>query len=116
MKVLVCGSRSKKLDYDFIFNKLLHEIHMEDTVIEGCCEGSPDKIAEAVAMKKWAKLDHHPASEANHLRRNIEMLNKCDRVIAFWDYWSYGTSFVISRATAMGKPIKIYPITASGLL
>ncbi|MCJ7768756.1 nucleoside 2-deoxyribosyltransferase [Candidatus Bathyarchaeota archaeon] len=109
-KILVCGSRSKKLDEEFIFKTLCEEITMDDTVIEGCCEGSPDKIAEQVAMKKWAKLEHHPASAGMRLKRNIKMLEKCDRVVALWDFWSYGTSFLISRAVAMGKPVKIIKI------
>jgi hypothetical protein len=110
-KILVCGSRSRKLDWDFIYETLLSEITMDDTIIEGCCEGSPDKIAEAVALKKWAKLEHHPAKEGVYLNRNLEMLAKCDRVISFWDGYSYGSAFTIARAITQGKPVTVYGIT-----
>lgn len=109
-KILVCGSRSKKLDEEFIFKTLCNEITMDDTVIEGCCDGSPDKIAEAVAIKKWAKLEHHPTSAGRHLERNLAMLAACDRVVAFWNSYSYGTAFVLAHAVKQKIPVTIYEV------
>jgi hypothetical protein len=114
MRILVCGSRMRNIEQhrEYIYAALLEEISMDDTVIEGCCPNSADVIAEEVARKKWAKLDHNPAKDFQHLKRNLMMLDKCDKVVAVWDGYSYGTAFVIANAVMRGLPVKVYPVNA----
>lgn len=41
------------------------------------------------------------------LKRNLNIINYADYIIAFWDGKSKGTKFVIDNCKALNKPIKI---------
>ena len=49
----------------------------------------------------------NPANKLDYLFRNIEIITKADRIIAFWDGKSKGTKFVIDYAKARNKDIEI---------
>ena len=111
MKLLVCGTRAAKLtqqEFNATMNFYFGE-HAEKIteIIEGCCPTSADVLAEKWAEEHKIKIDHYPANEGNYLKRNIEMLNACDEVLAFWSGFSYGTCFVIARAVELGKSVRI---------
>jgi hypothetical protein len=120
MKVLICGSReSSKIPdiYAFLVGQELDKLKLSSDVrwkdfeiVEGCCLNSADEYAERWAEKNSVKVNHYPSTSGNYLKRNIKMVEAADQVIAFWDFWSYGTSFVISRAVAKGIPVKIIRI------
>lgn len=42
------------------------------------------------------------------LRRNLQIIDSCDLVLAFWDGSSRGTAFVIERCRRQGKPLRIF--------
>ncbi len=42
------------------------------------------------------------------LKRNLQIIDYSDLVIAFWDGTSRGTKYVIDNCKRIGKPIKIY--------
>lgn len=44
------------------------------------------------------------------LKRNLDIINYSDYVIAFWDGLSRGTKFVIDNCIALNKPIQVYII------
>lgn len=124
-KLLVCGSRRKMTTYDInvIKQYLLIEtfnntsylydgegkkcpvINLE--IIEGCCPDSPDVIAEAWAKDNNLKCHHYPATSGNYLKRNIEMVEACDRVLCIWDGYSYGSCHTIANAVMLHKPVTI---------
>ena len=68
---------------------------------------SADEWAEAYAEKNDIKVNHFPSNKGNYLRRNIEMVDIADEVIAFWDGYSYGTAHTIALAVKKGIPIRI---------
>jgi hypothetical protein len=110
MKVLICGTRKK--GYDLIVRLKLNELKNEITdtqfeIIEGCCPDSADAYAEKWAVENAIKVNHFPSHTGNYLKRNIEMVELADRVIAFWDNFSYGTAHTIAQAVKKGIEIEI---------
>lgn len=79
----------------------------EFDIIEGCCKNSADEFAEGWAEVMGFAVEHHPATKGSYLKRNMEMVAKCDEVLAFWDGYSYGTAFTIAHAVAQGKSVRI---------
>jgi hypothetical protein len=122
MKILVCGTRGKDyrekvfkaLDKEYAFNKRFiwngKPLSLTTEIIEGCCTNSADQYAEEWAIKNNVKLIHHPGTKGTYLKRNIEMANECDLLIAFWDGYSYGTAHTIATATKMGKRVIVMEI------
>lgn len=110
MKILICGTRRK--GYEKIVEEILdQELHFE--LIEGCCPDSADQYAEDYCNARKIKVHYHPASSGNYLysfKRNIEMVERCDKVIAFWNGYSYGTAQTIAQAVLQGKPIRVVRI------
>ena len=102
MKLLVSGTRRKGYDQIVRMNLDILKPKISE-IIEGCCPNSADKYTEDWANENDIKLNHHPSTSRNYLKRNIEMVKKCDEVIAFWDGFSYGTAHTIATAVAYGK-------------
>ena len=42
------------------------------------------------------------------LKRNIEIIERADLVLAFWDGQSHGTKFVIDNCRRMGKKVIVF--------
>lgn len=106
---LICGSRRNIPEYkELVFYELDKILkHNPISIIEGCCPDSADSYAEEWAIKNNVPIQHHPSHSGNYLRRNIEMVDKADNVIAFWDGFSYGTAHTIATATAKGISVII---------
>lgn len=107
--VLVCGSRTKKSYEDYCYSILDKEIK-NDIIIEGCCPDSADAYSEMWAFKNGVEILHFPSNPGSYLKRNVEMVEKADRVIVFWDEFSYGSCHTIATAVLKNKPVKIYSI------
>ena len=110
LKILICGTRKK--GYDKLVRAKLNSIEEEFEIIHGDCKDSADVYAQKWAWGNEVKEEPYPSTPGNYLKRNIEMVKVCDKVIAFWDKFSYGTCFVISRAFILGKPIEIVDISS----
>ncbi len=114
-KILICGTRNSYLDiYAYLVGKELDKIKLSSDVrwtdfeiVEGCCPKSADEYAERWAEKNKVKVHHFPSTSGNYLKRNIEMVDFSDEVIAFWDGFSYGTAHTIATAISKGKKVKI---------
>jgi len=105
-KILVCGSRGNFLDYrQSVFNAL--DEHSDFEIVEGCCKDSADQYAEEYAKEKNIKIHHYPANSGNYLKRNIEMVEASDMIIASWDGMSYGTAHTISQGIKNKKEVVI---------
>ena len=44
------------------------------------------------------------------LKRNLQIIDFADEVIAFWDGMSHGTRFVIENCKRKNVPIKVYAL------
>ncbi len=65
---------------------------------------------------EWAKASNiptevikpiNPANKFSYLLRNVEIITKADKIIAFWDGKSKGTKFVIDYARKRNKQIVV---------
>ena len=106
MKVAIVGSRGLSSDLSDFIPKETTEI------ISGGAMGI-DKCAEEYARKNNIKLtvirpNYKEFGRRAPLIRNLEIIDKADLVIAFWDTKSNGTRFVIEKCRERQKNIKIF--------
>ena len=72
-----------------------------------------DKEAENYAQRKNIKLtvfhpDYARYKKGAPLKRNVQIFEYADEIIAFWDGLSKGTAFVISESKKRNKKITVY--------
>ncbi|MFI3175742.1 MAG: hypothetical protein R3Y53_11215 [Bacillota bacterium] len=106
MKVAIIGSRTLKVTD---LEKYLPENTTE--IVSGGAKGI-DLCAKTHAIKKNLKYteflpEYEKYKRGAPLKRNIEIINYADFVIAFWDGKSRGTKFVIDNCTKLGKKCKV---------
>lgn len=54
--------------------------------------------------------DYNNFGRSAPLKRNLEIINYADCVIAFWDGKSKGTKYVIDRCKAINKELTVYVV------
>ena len=107
MKVAVIGSRS-------ITSYPLDEVIPADTeeIISGGARGI-DTLAREYAQAHGIpcteiRPDYARYGKGAPLRRNLEIIEKADLVIALWDGKSTGTAHTIRKCREIGKPVVIF--------
>ncbi len=113
-KVIVAGCRDfsdyegleKYLDYVF---KDIDKSELE--IVCGCARGA-DKLGSKYAENRGIKVSMFPADWDNYgksagYRRNAEMANYSDALVAFWDGKSKGTKHMIDLAKTKKLKIRI---------
>ncbi len=107
MKVAVIGSRG-------IGNINLEEYLPEGTteIVSGGARGV-DTCARKYARERGIPLteflpDYESFGRGAPLRRNIEIIDYADLVLAFWDGQSRGTQFVIENCRKRSKKVMVY--------
>ncbi len=108
--ILITGSRNIT-DVSFVFKILRKELTEGDVIIHGGAKGV-DSIAQAFCDENnfcsVIVKAIYPSKKDYYLHRNAEMIGMCDRVIAFWDGKSRGTSFTIRYARKRNLDVKVY--------
>lgn len=107
MKVAIIGSRTLRIEN---LGDYLPENVTE--IISGGAVGV-DTCAREYAKNNSIQLteflpDYNKYGRSAPLRRNIEIIENADLVLAFWDGASPGTASVIKNCRKKGVPIKIY--------
>ncbi|MCD7918285.1 MAG: DNA-protecting protein DprA [Clostridiales bacterium] len=109
MKVAIIGSRC------------LSNIKLEDylppgitEIVSGGARGI-DTCAREYAHENNIKLteflpEYGRYGKSAPLKRNLQIINYADLVIAFWDGTSHGTKFVIRQCQKINKSVTIYRI------
>lgn len=107
MKVAVVGSRGLKINN-------LEEFLPEDTteIISGGARGV-DQYAREYALSHNIKLteikpDYRRFERGAPIKRNAQIVQSSDKVIAFWDGKSRGTAFVIDFSKFVCVPVTVY--------
>ena len=106
MKVAVIGSRN--LSVPNLGEYLLAET---TELVSGGAKGV-DTSAREYAKTHGIKLteflpDYTKYGRGAPLRRNIQIIEHADLVLAFWDGKSRGTKYVIDNCNKLGKPMQI---------
>lgn len=107
MKVAVIGSRELRVDN---LGKYLPEEVTE--IVSGGARGI-DTSAREYALKNNIKLkeflpEYEKYGRSAPLKRNMQIIDYADMVLAFWDGKSRGTKFVIDNCKRIGKRVKIF--------
>ena len=107
MKVAVVGSRNLTMDD---IGKYLPEGVTE--IVSGGAKGV-DAFAREYANAHSIKLteflpDYRRYGRGAPLRRNLQIIEYADMVLAFWDGKSRGTKFVIDRSNERGIPVTVH--------
>lgn len=107
MKVAVIGSRELRVDN---LEKYLPEEVTE--IVSGGARGI-DTSAREYALKNNIKLkeflpEYEKYGRSAPLKRNIQIIDYADMVLAFWNGKSRGTKFVIDNCKRIGKRVKIF--------
>ena len=120
MKIIIAGSRSFN-DYSTLC-KVVNEFLCSMTavvggrddveIVSGCAEGA-DKLGERYAKQRGFKVSLFPAKwdtygKSAGYKRNIDMAQYADALVAFWDGKSKGTVHMIHRAKEYGLEVTVY--------
>ena len=116
MNIAIIGSR-EGFDKEFVFKHLLKTFvklsstYWTDTkIISGGARGI-DTYAYEFGVEHEIQLEIirpiNPANKLDYLFRNVEIITKADKIIAFWDGKSKGTKFIIDYAKARSKNIEV---------
>jgi len=109
MKLLIVGSRG--INEFNIENYISADV---DTILSGGAKGV-DSIAESYADKKRiSKIILRPKydlyGKAAPLKRNEELVEIADKVLAIWDGASRGTYHTINYARKIGKEVQVITV------
>lgn len=107
MKVAVIGSRTLKVtDLERYLPTDVREI------VSGGARGI-DRCAREYALKNHLKLTeflprYDLYGTSAPLKRNLQIIDYADEVLAFWNGRSRGTKFVIDNCKKRGKKIRVF--------
>jgi hypothetical protein len=108
MKLIIAGSRTFT-DYQFLCHTLAPECHRITEVIHGGARGA-DQLGFRWAVKHHIRSRCFAAEwerfgKSAGIRRNYQLAQAGDLLIAFWDGRSPGTRHIISCMQQLGKPV-----------
>ena len=108
MKVAIIGSRDLHMDIEKYIRQYIN-IENITLIISGGARGI-DRLAERYAQTynipmKIFYPEYEKYGSTAPLRRNIEIVDMADIVVAFWDRESRGTKFVIDYARKSYKKL-----------
>lgn len=107
MKVAVIGSR------DLHVNDLALYLPENTTeIVSGGARGI-DSDARAYAQQNGIRLteflpDYQQFGRGAPLKRNLQIIEYADLVLAFWDGQSRGTKYVIDHCRKQGVPVRVF--------
>ena len=109
MKIAIVGSP----DYSDLWQVVVYvrRLPRDTTVISGAAKGVETVVAEVARLcglefiKYLPNWDKH--GSAAGMFQSEQIVDHCDRLVAFWDGASKGTKESIDRARAAGKPVEV---------
>lgn len=114
LRVIIAGGRDFD-DYETlraVVDKILSKTKDEIQIVSGGARGA-DKLGEQYAKERgydisifYADWDRYGASAG--YKRNLEMAQNADALIAFWDGESRGTKHMINLATERGLKVRVW--------
>ena len=111
MKVAIIGSRDAEIDKEFILPYI--PIGCSEIVSGGAkgVDSLAKEIAEELSLHYTVFYpDYQRYGKIAPLKRNAQIVDYADYVLAFWDYQSAGTRNAILQALKIHKRVKIITI------
>jgi hypothetical protein len=110
MKLIIAGSRSFR-DYQLLCQTLAPERHRITEVLHGGARGA-DQLGFRWAVRHHVRsrcfaADWERFGKTAGVRRNHQMAQAGDMLLAFWDGRSAGTRHMISCMQQLGKPVVV---------
>ena len=116
MKVIIAGGREFK-DFDLMIRKMdLFTSKLDEVeIVSGTAKGA-DLLGEEYAKIRNHSIKRFPADwdkfgKGAGFKRNTEMAEYADALIAFWDGESKGTMHMINIAKKKGLQVKVVKYT-----
>lgn len=114
MRTIIAGCRDF-YNYDVVVAAIQAAEIQISTVLSGAAKGV-DSLGAEWARKTGVPVEEYPADwfkfgKSAGPRRNKEMVDKAEALIALWDYQSIGTRDVINKAKAKGLKVFIFDIS-----
>ena len=114
-RVIIAGGRDFK-DYDTLLNtvdSLLENIDKKIVIVSGGARGA-DSLGEQYAVDHGYKIKEFPArwdqyGKSAGFRRNVQMAENADCLIAFWDGQSHGTEHMIKTGKEHNLDVHVIP-------
>jgi hypothetical protein len=113
MRVIVAGSRDNttQQDVDTAIADCPWDVQ---EIVSGTARGV-DRFGEAWAYRNFMSVKQFPADWDKYgkgagFRRNAEMAEYADALIAVWDGESRGTAHMIKTMEALGKPVYVHKV------
>ena len=112
-RVIIAGSREFN-DYKMLCeycDKILSNIEDEIVIVSGAARGA-DHLGMCYADERGYKIhyffpDWDKYGKSAGYRRNVQMAENADALIAFWDGKSRGTKHMIDIAEERGLPVRV---------
>lgn len=109
MRVAVIGSRDFP-DLDRV-DRFVEQLEAGTIVVSGGARGV-DYAADQAALRNGLGFEVHKAEWDKEGKiagklRNYRIVKRADRVVAFWDGMSTGTSHAVTVAVALGVPVQV---------
>jgi len=113
MKVIIAGSRTFT-DYEQVRQVLGPSRHHIAQVLHGGARGA-DRLGFLWALKhgvpsRCYRADWQRYGRSAGVRRNQQLAEAGDVLVAFWDGQSPGTADMIRRMQALGKPVVLVSV------
>src|SRR5262245_55449389 len=116
MKLIIAGSRTFT-DYQLVCQTLGPDRHRITEVIHGGARGADRlgflwALAHQVRSRCFA-ADWERFGNSAGVRRNHQMAQAGDMLLAFWDGQSPGTAHMVQCMRALGKPVVVIRVEAT---
>ena len=116
MKLIIAGSHSFR-DYQLLCQTLAPDKHRITQVIIGGARGA-DRLGIRWALSHSVRLRGFPADwerfgKSAGVRRNFQMAQAGDMLLAFWDGQSPGTAHMVQCMRQLGKPVVVIRVEAT---
>lgn len=112
MKVIIAGGRDFS-DYELLKTKCDNILSNSSdiSIVSGTARGA-DILGEHYALEHGYPVHKYPADWETHgksagYKRNVQMAEVADALIAFWDGQSRGTKHMIDIATNMELKVRV---------
>ena len=112
MKIIVAGGREFN-DYELMKRKLDHLFSRRNNIVVVCGEArGADSLGKRYAQEHGMEVISKPADWDRYgrtagYRRNMEMGEIADALVAFWDGKSRGTKNMIDIMHDLCKPVRV---------